>query len=482
MFFRFNNQILLFLIKDIRNTIGNVPIDSYKDFDHIGYDWDGNKIAKPHEDDHVDDFINKMDDPYYWRTIKDRSTGKKVILTDNDVDLVQRVASGKYPDPNYNAYSDFIDFFTYEKSIHPVTNRPETKASFAASKSERRAIIRLVTKIRRSRKLPPPKPKETRYSFNYDLWEKEGEVTKRHLKYIIAPKLPLPGHEESYNPPIEYLFDKEELLAWKREEPERRRINFVPAKYKTLRHVPGYKYFLKERFDRCLDLYLCPRVRRMKANIDPNDLIPELPKPKDLYPFPTTLSIIYTGHKDIIRTIDVEPEGQYLASGGDDCTFRIWEVLTGRCIRLIKFESSVKHIKWCPDANKCLCLVVIEKTVYIINPLVGSKLIYTSTNKLFEADETEDDSVPSTSITSYLFSWKTIAQSGENQELYKEGVRATINHKFEVKQVAWHHRGDYFAALMPSGSNNSVVIHQLSKKRSQVNCFIFFLLLRRKLK
>ena len=411
-----------------------------------------------------------MDDPYYWRTVKDRSTGKKVILTDVDVDVVQRIAGGKYPDPNYNPYSDFIDFFTYKKSIHPVTNKPETKASFAVSTSERRAIIRLVTKLRRSKKLPPPKPKDTPFSFNYDLWEKDGELTKRHLKYIQAPKLLPPGHEESYNPPPEFLFDKEELIAWQREEPEQRRINFVPKKYSNLRHVPGYKWFLRERFDRCLDLYLCPRIRKMRTNINPEDLIPKLPKPKDLYPFPNTLSLVYIGHENTVRTIDVEIEGQYLISGSDDQTFRIWEVLTGRCINLIKFESSVKHVQWCSDRNKCLCLVVTNNMVYIINPLVGSKMVYTDTNKLFLQTEKKNDNLPSTSLDPSLVSWEIIYNTDEFQEYWNKGIRAIIKHKFEVKQVAWHYKGDYFAALMPSGANKSVVIHQLSKQKSQVKC------------
>ena len=35
-------------------------------------------------------------------------------------------------------------------------------------------------------------------------------------------------------------------------------------------------------------------------------------------------------------------------------------------------------------------------------------------------------------------------------------------------QVTWHGRGDYFATVMPEGANRSVLIHQLSKRRSQI--------------
>merc|ERR1712241_1018557 len=37
-----------------------------------------------------------------------------------------------------------------------------------------------------------------------------------------------------------------------------------------------------------------------------------------------------------------------------------------------------------------------------------------------------------------------------------------------VKQIEWHVKGDYFATVMPDGANRSVLIHQLSKWRSQV--------------
>lgn len=35
-------------------------------------------------------------------------------------------------------------------------------------------------------------------------------------------------------------------------------------------------------------------------------------------------------------------------------------------------------------------------------------------------------------------------------------------------QVTWHGKGDYFASVMQDGQNRSVVIHQLSSRRSQL--------------
>ncbi len=433
---------------------------------------DAKKIIKPPKVDEVDEFLRKMDDPLYWRTVKDRLTGQNVILTDNDVDLVERIKKGKYPDPSYDPYQPFIDFFTYEKMVHPVTNRPETKASFIPSLSEKRKISKLVSAIKKSRLKPKPqKPKDGPFVFNYDLWEKPTiERSKRIERYIPAPKLKPPGHEESYNPPPEYLFTEEEKQKWTEQEPEERRINFIPQKFSSLRRVPAYPKFVNERFERLLDLYLCPRARKLRANVNPEDLIPKLPRPRDLQPFPSIQSLVYKGHEDIVRCISVEPNGQFLVSGSDDCTVRVWEVLTGRCLKVIKFGSSVTDISWCPDRSKCICAVVVAKDLYIINPNVGDKLIISETDMLFKTslNESEENSSKVESTDHSVVDWQLIdQQNGLNHE-WNNGIRIIIKHRFEVKQITWHYAGDYFASVMPNGANKSVVIHHLSKRKSQV--------------
>jgi BOP1NT (NUC169) domain len=54
---------------------------------------------------------------------------------------------------------------------------------------------------------------------------------------------------------------------------------------------------------RCLDLYLCPRVRQRRVHIDdPKSLLPSLPKPRDLQPFPTRLAKRFIGHTAHVRS------------------------------------------------------------------------------------------------------------------------------------------------------------------------------------
>ena len=45
------------------------------------------------------------------------------------------------------------------------------------------------------------------------------------------------------------------------------RPSFVPQAFPSLRRVPAYARFVAERFERCLDLYLCPRARRKRVHV-----------------------------------------------------------------------------------------------------------------------------------------------------------------------------------------------------------------------
>jgi len=98
-----------------------------------------------------------------------------------------------------------------------------------------------------------------------------SEKTANGLSYIPAPKLKLPGHEESYNPPKEYLPTEEDRAAAElaaRDADEDERPALVPRAYDALLRVPAYAAFIKERFERCLDLYLCPRTRIKRLNVE----------------------------------------------------------------------------------------------------------------------------------------------------------------------------------------------------------------------
>lgn len=59
--------------------------------------------------------------------------------------------------------------------------------------------------------------------------------------------------------------------------------------------------------------------------------------------------VIQGGYVGIVHTVDVSPDGLILASGSDDCTVRLWEVKTGRCIRILKgHKLRISSVKFSP--------------------------------------------------------------------------------------------------------------------------------------
>uniref|UniRef100_H2Z1B6 Ribosome biogenesis protein BOP1 homolog n=1 Tax=Ciona savignyi TaxID=51511 RepID=H2Z1B6_CIOSA len=410
-----------------RNTVGNIPMQWYDDFPHIGYNLDGKPIAKPiRNKDELDKFLNKMDNPEYWRTIFDKTTGRDHVLTQEELTLINRVQKGSFYDASYDPYEPYVDFFTHEKMIHPVSNYPEHKRSFTPSLVEKRKVGKLVHAIKMGwLKVGQPKKEEDEEIKFYDLWADSHSELARQKMHVPAPKMKLPGHEGSYNPAPEFLPTEEEIAQWKEDEPEDRKLDFVPQKHDALRRVPQYPMFIQERFARCLDLYLCPRQRKMKFNVNPDDLIPELPKPRDLRPFPTVQALCYRGHQAMVRTISVDATGQWLASGSDDGIVRVWEVSTARCVREVSLGKNqpIKCLAWCPNPSVCLLAIAVESTVVILNPYIGDRLVATATDNLLQSFEEEEE-------------------GGEE-------------------------KSDYFAAVVPNNGNAQVFLHQLTKRRSQ---------------
>ena len=113
-----------------------------------------------------------------------------------------------------------------------------------------------------------------------------------------------------------------------------------------MRHIPFYDRLIQERFQRCLDLYLCPRIKKKKLNIDPDTLIPKLPDPKTLKPFPTAVNIIYNRHQGPITAIAVSPAGDYLCTGDQNGLIVIWEVLSSRIMWQKQYSQPILTISW----------------------------------------------------------------------------------------------------------------------------------------
>ena len=165
---------------------------------------------------------------------------------------------------------------------------------------------------------------------------------------------------------------------------EEKQTNFLPQKFDALRKVPLYTDLIKEHFERCLDLYLSPRLLRKKVNVtDPTKLIPELPSPNDLKPFPSVLSVEYFFHTKSVRALAISPNGLFFASGDEDYNLVIWHTRTSKILRQYKLPNKViDAIEWNPDPTLCLLLVSNEENVLLITPDLYSRKVNEATRAL----------------------------------------------------------------------------------------------------
>ncbi|KAL2199196.1 NUC169 domain-containing protein [Corynascus similis CBS 632.67] len=457
------------------NTIGNIPLSFYDSYPHIGYDINGKKIMRPATGDALQSLLDSIEVPKGWTGLTDINTGNPLNLSQEELELVRRVQTGLLPDDLEDPYPDTVEYFTSIEEKMPLSSAPEPKRRFLPSKNEAKQIMKLVRAIREGRILPykPPEEREReeeeQEEVHFDLWQNE-EPQAPNPMHIPAPKLPPPGYDLSYNPPEEYLPSKEEREEWENADPEDREKEYLPQKYNALRKVPAWDNLVKERFERCMDLYLAPRVRKNRLNIDPNSLLPKLPSPSELKPFPTVVQTIFRGHDGRVRSVAIDPTGVALATGGDDGTVRVWELLTGRQVWSVKLSSDepVNTVRWRPTKDAFILAAAAGEEIFLMVPTHASV-----TPALDQA---------SRDILAAGFGYATNGQQQSlpvgkeppakwarpGTKLEDEGVLIRITVRSTVKVINWHRRGDHFATVSPAGQRSSVAIHTLSKHLTQI--------------
>ncbi|KAL8980913.1 MAG: hypothetical protein Q9177_005739 [Variospora cf. flavescens] len=451
------------------NTIGNIPLSFYDSYPHIGYDINGKKIARPAKGEALDALLDSIDIPKGWTGLTDPNTGKPLELTEQELDVLRRIQMNEIPEDGFDPYPATVEYFSGKTETMPLSAAPEPKRRFIPSKHEAKRVMKIVRAIREGRILPYKPPLEEEEEDldikRYDIWANEAPRLD-HPMNVPAPKLPPPGYEESYHPPPEYLPDPKERKLWEEADEEDRDRDYLPSDHKSLRKVPGYDGFIKEKFERCLDLYLAPRIRRSKLSIDPESLLPKLPNPDELRPFPTTCATIFHGHEGRVRSLAVDPSGVWLASGGDDGTIRIWELLTGRQLCYVKVSSdeAVNVVRWRPGTDAVILSAAAGEDLYFIIPAIASPELETRSRSLLDAGfgyATSNPSSESTKKTSAAQWTRPATHLLESDVLLQTRLRST------VKVISWHRRGDYLATVSPSGQSSAVAIHTLSKHLTQ---------------
>ncbi|MCJ1356371.1 MAG: translation initiation factor eIF3 subunit [Icmadophila ericetorum] len=76
----------------------------------------------------------------------------------------------------------------------------------------------------------------------------------------------------------------------------------------------------------------------------------------------------YHGHQGALWTIAIDPTTTILASGAADNTVRLWEVRTGKCIKVWSFNTAVKRVEFNEDGTQLLA--VTEKRMGFLGTIV----------------------------------------------------------------------------------------------------------------
>lgn len=402
-------------------------------------------MNEPATPDALDCLLTRVDMAHDPLLLTDPKTGLPLQLTPQEAALIERMEAGMTGDVDFDPFQPYVDFFTQHRLDGPLQRKTEPKGRFAVSKWESERVKKLVFAIRKGY----IKPAVDDTLQHYDVWgmvDPEAEARACKRVHLPAPKPALPGHELSYNPPEEYLPTPSEVAEWEALPEEERNLRPLPKKFKSLRLVPLYNRLVHERFARCLDLYLCPRVVKQKIDIaDPDSLLPELPNPEDLKPYPTMRSTEFLGHESSIIAIDIHMTGQWLSS----CTeteVRVWDTVTGRCIAVYTFEK-VQSVSWCPRSDVAILSIALDKTLLLMSP---------------EACGLQDQSCA-------LFMGAGAGTAASMLKWRQQDNTVVIEHDQRIDQVCWHHRGDYVACLCKHAPTlaASIVMHQLSRRTSQ---------------
>ncbi len=178
---------------------------------------------------------------------------------------------------------------------------------------------------------------------------------------------------------------------------------------------------------------------------------------------------------------------------------------SGRCLRVYNTGTLVTTVAWNPNPNTPVILAAVEEHVLILDSGVARGEIAQNVQELLNLKrgkvrvregttcrcphrkknskrwpsglESVSHSLTTTvwnSSHSFIFSRAAGTKGPFSQWTRPAGVNGIdkevklgLTFQKTVKQIAWHHKGDYFSTVAPEGDKNGVSIHQLSQQRTQ---------------
>lgn len=491
------------------NRVGDIPLEWYKDEKHMGYDIDGKRLMKS-EKGALEKLLEATDDPNAMRTIIDALHNEKKVLSNADLQMIFNLQRNRTANANYDMYADWgDDTVEFDALNHPFARgHGPSKKKFVPALSDMKKIAKMVKRIMKEKEEAPKQaePKEDPEA-PYLLWddtttnlEMDTHTKFKYNNRIEKPKVAPPGTYESYRPPPEYLPSEKAKARQARLRAIDRKEHFLPQAFQSLRHVPFYHHTMQDHYQRCLDLAFFPRRQRTRLVVDPSKLLPELPDPKDLRPYPEKLSFLYKGHTATVRSISLNPTGEYLATGCDDHMVRIYEVLTGRLMKRYDVGGVVQQLEFCPAKTLNILAVATEYSLVFIVPTFAAHQAVNDHSVRFlrapgapaGAGLTGDDrkvggevsaaggSIKQTTLDTDEVAYEVAPDLHDDEEKEKRaefqdatakeraaGVMVKVTMHAKVKRFTFHAKGDYICALCPKDhvKYRQTVMLQLSKRK-----------------
>ncbi|CUF92601.1 Hypothetical protein, putative [Bodo saltans] len=510
----------------VLNRVGDIPLEWYKDEDHIGYDVEGKKLMKGKKSA-LDQLLEATDDPNAMRTIHDALHDEKKVISNADLQLIFNLQRNRTANSAYDMYGDAGDgLVEFDPLNHPLArgNGP-SKKKFIPALHEMKKLAKIVKRILKEKdekKVPeeekpdpdaaymlwddstnPEMDTHTKFKYNNRIEKPKAAPPGTYESYRppaeYLPKAAPPGTYESYRPPAEYLPSEKTKERFARLRAIDKKEHFLPQAFGSLRHVPFYNHTIQDRYQRCLDLAFFPRKQRTRLVVDPSKLLPELPDPKDLRPYPERLSFLYKGHTGTVRSISLDPHGQYLATGCDDHIVRVFEVLTGRIMKRYDVGGVVQQVEFCPNKALNILAVATEYSIVFIVPTFCAHDAVNDHSVRFlrapglaaradanaegpAAGETsaQGSGITQTAIDQDETAYDTTKDLHDEEEREKRadfqdaspkeraaGIVVKVTMHAKVKKFTFHTKGDYMCALCPKDhvKYRQTVMLQLSRRK-----------------
>lgn len=199
----------------------------------------------------------------------------------------------------------------------------------------------------------------------------------------------------------------------------------------------------------------------------------------------------YTGHTGAVRSIALDQTGEYLISGGEDGTVRMWQVDTGLLVQQWNFGAPVNRVAWNPNPQRALCAIATGNRLVFIATGTGKADVLAATEEALNAggkelpllnsfdddgaDDADEEGADAEEGKHKALRWRRLDPSkwasGQFPSHTRTGTaigpRVVVSLTGAVANISWHSKGDYIAAVTADVSAKCVGIHRLSEKQSR---------------